>query len=338
LSKKAKMAKDENRALLDALMGKDRNLMDDEKPRSLRWDDPEVCPYFLCGFCPNDLFVNTKSDLGPCAKEHDVKIRTEFETVSARSKYRVEGKFLRHLTTLVGEIDAKIARGNDRLKRKMEVDPNDPAEIEKQEKIGKLNENITTLLAQMETLGEEGKVDESQAMLKMVEEMKKEKADLESVKPIMSSPYITDPASTEKRMNVCETCGALLVVNDAENRVQAHLNGKQHTGYKLIRDTIAELEKKRADQDPSELKDSPKREKSRSRSRGRSGRDRDRRRRSRSRSRGRRSGSGRGSRRRSRSRSRDRGRRSRRSRSRSRDRGRRDRDRRRRSRRSRSRS
>jgi len=26
---------------------------------------------FLCGFCPNELFVNTRADLGICNKIHD---------------------------------------------------------------------------------------------------------------------------------------------------------------------------------------------------------------------------------------------------------------------------
>lgn len=30
----------------------------------MQWDDPLVCACFLVNFCPHDLFVNTKSDLG----------------------------------------------------------------------------------------------------------------------------------------------------------------------------------------------------------------------------------------------------------------------------------
>ena len=46
-------------------MGVDRNLTEDDTPtRKVRWDDEEVCQYFIAGFCPNELFLNTKSDLG----------------------------------------------------------------------------------------------------------------------------------------------------------------------------------------------------------------------------------------------------------------------------------
>lgn len=44
-----------------------------------------------------------------------------------------------------------------------------------------------------------------------------------------------------KNMTVCEVCGAFLVANDAEQRIQAHLDGKQHLGFAKVRATIAEL-------------------------------------------------------------------------------------------------
>uniref|UniRef100_A0A3Q3EUC7 LUC7-like 3 pre-mRNA splicing factor n=1 Tax=Labrus bergylta TaxID=56723 RepID=A0A3Q3EUC7_9LABR len=50
--------------LLDELMGRDRNLAPDEKRCNVRWDDESVCRYYLCGFCPAELFTNTRSDLG----------------------------------------------------------------------------------------------------------------------------------------------------------------------------------------------------------------------------------------------------------------------------------
>jgi len=31
----------------------------------------QVCKMFLCGFCPNQLFINTRADLGICNKIHD---------------------------------------------------------------------------------------------------------------------------------------------------------------------------------------------------------------------------------------------------------------------------
>ena len=43
-----------------------------------------------------------------------------------------------------------------------------------------------------------------------------------------------------KKMEVCETCGSLLVANDTQQRVDEHLMGKQHMGYARIRAFIEE--------------------------------------------------------------------------------------------------
>ena len=56
---------DAMRAMLDELMGKERNVpLDQRKGTDLRFNDPEVCKYALAGLCPYGLFKNTKSDLG----------------------------------------------------------------------------------------------------------------------------------------------------------------------------------------------------------------------------------------------------------------------------------
>jgi hypothetical protein len=43
-----------------------RNLTEEERKghREVKWDDPDVCGPFMVRFCPHDLFVNTKSNLG----------------------------------------------------------------------------------------------------------------------------------------------------------------------------------------------------------------------------------------------------------------------------------
>lgn len=55
----------DNKAILDELMGKDRNeLPSKRKNKGVHFSDPEICKNYICGFCPSDLFTNTKSDLG----------------------------------------------------------------------------------------------------------------------------------------------------------------------------------------------------------------------------------------------------------------------------------
>ncbi|XP_028548141.1 luc7-like protein 3 [Dendrobium catenatum] len=74
---------DAQRALLDELMGAARNLTEEEKKdyREIHWDDREVCGPFMVRFCPHDLFVNTKSDLGLCPKIHDLKLKERYQKI-----------------------------------------------------------------------------------------------------------------------------------------------------------------------------------------------------------------------------------------------------------------
>lgn len=45
----------------------------------------------------------------------------------------------------------------------------------------------------------------------------------------------------EKKMALCEICGSFLVANDAAERTQSHISGKQHIGYGMVRDFITEF-------------------------------------------------------------------------------------------------
>ena len=88
--KSANTMVDATRALLDELMGKERNLLPTERQNvGSHFSDPEVCKHFLCGFCPHQLFINTKSDLGTfafiyltqlgnCNKIHDDLLKAEY--------------------------------------------------------------------------------------------------------------------------------------------------------------------------------------------------------------------------------------------------------------------
>lgn len=64
------MALQSQRAMLDALMGNERNELPNAPKSRIKWNDRDVCPYFLCGFCPHALFPSTKNDLGPCSYHH----------------------------------------------------------------------------------------------------------------------------------------------------------------------------------------------------------------------------------------------------------------------------
>ena len=45
-------------------------------------------------------------------------------------------------------------------------------------------------------------------------------------------PYFREEyVAQQKAMEVCDTCGAFLIVGDAQQRIDDHLLGKQHVGY-----------------------------------------------------------------------------------------------------------
>ena len=133
---------------------------------------------------------------------------------------------------------------------------------------------------QMAEAGSVGNVDEAQEMMKQVETMRQERETLKATRTedpqkkvfLVSDPelsrnfHVTQISSLKfaftcinnmtslpqvkqnvpfinemKHMEVCPVCGAFLVVNDTQTRVDAHLSGKQHVGYALIRDAIKEL-------------------------------------------------------------------------------------------------
>lgn len=44
-------------------------------------------------------------------------------------------------------------------------------------------------------------------------------------------------------MEVCEVCGAFLIVGDAQQRIDDHLMGKQHVGYARLKTAVDEMSK-----------------------------------------------------------------------------------------------
>ncbi|XP_037545514.1 luc7-like protein 3 isoform X2 [Nematolebias whitei] len=235
--------------LLDELMGRDRNLAPDEKRANVRWDDESVCRYYLCGFCPAELFTNTRSDLGPCEKIHDENLRKTYEKSSRFLKEGYERDFLRYLQSLLTEVERRIRRGHARLAlSQAQQNSGGPAPTGKNEEKAKvLTEKIEDLVVQIEELGSEGRVEEAQGMMKLVEQLKEEREML-SANPSTIESF----AAQEKQMEVCEVCGAFLIVGDAQSRVDDHLMGKQHMGYAKIKSTVEELKEKlrRRSEDP----------------------------------------------------------------------------------------
>lgn len=84
-------------------------------------------------FCPHDLFVNTRADLGPCLKSHDEEMKKQYEKSSRFGKLGYEEDFERYLRTLLGDVERKIRRGMERLKLTQSADGEAPPMVSKVE-------------------------------------------------------------------------------------------------------------------------------------------------------------------------------------------------------------
>ena len=68
----------------------------------------------------------------------------------------------------VADLDRKVRRGRERLEQEVEPAPPPPISAEKAEQLSVLEQKIKNLLEQVESLGEAGKVDEAEALMRKV--------------------------------------------------------------------------------------------------------------------------------------------------------------------------
>lgn len=66
------------------------------------------------------------------------------------------------------DLDRRVRRGRERLLQEVEVPPPPPVPVEKSEQLSILEEKIKNLLESVEALGEAGKVDEAEALMRKV--------------------------------------------------------------------------------------------------------------------------------------------------------------------------
>ena len=154
----------------------------------------------LIAFCPNELFTNTKADLGNCLLDHDPKHQAQYKTSTCYQKHPWERTFYDKISKLMNDIDRQVRRGRERLNTKA---PGETADVkdEQVERIVMIEKKIQELVEKVEAAGDEGKVEEAKQLMI---ESEKHKIELDLVKKG------EDPLSqAERRMEVCEVCGIL---------------------------------------------------------------------------------------------------------------------------------
>lgn len=201
-----------------------------------------MCKHYLVEFCPFELFQNTKSDIGTCPKRyHEEALRDKYRTQDG-DRYRQEWErdFYQFIEKLVADLERKLRKGKDRLDYRptdMHAGAN-PAVDELEERRTLLDLQIKEKLVKIERCGEEGRIQEAQDLSDQVDTLRVE------VEQILKQEAENPNFRLEKRMEVCQTCGAFLIVGDALKRIESHFEGRQHVGWARVRQTLESLNKK----------------------------------------------------------------------------------------------
>lgn len=235
---------DEQRKLLDELMGNERNLNEDQKlNRKRHFSDSDVCKFYICGLSPYNLFKNTKSDLGAYEKEFDDDAKAQFQALSQEEKDKTgyEHELMVFLDRLVNQCDQKVKRHTDRIRQEQQAElkaVQTALSEEEMLRLGTIDEEIVTAENDAAMLGEAGRVDESMSTMARAEALKREASSLES-----KATTISKEAVGRKHMIVCDVSGNFMNSTDNGERLRCHFEGKQYQGWKLIRDKLVELKK-----------------------------------------------------------------------------------------------
>lgn len=239
---------DEQRALLDSLMGINRN-QDRAEEVVTDYRDERVCKYFLHGICPSDLFLNTKSDVGTCSMMHSEEMKEAFER-ALQDKHKgahaamFDADMERKLTGLVSDVEKRISRERAKLE---EVGTSERmVEPELQPEVILLTLDIEDQCDIVERLADqEDNVDAARRAFDDLEAMEQEKR--EALRRHSANRFLAGQGT--QKLKVCHICGSHLSLTDGDSRLGDHFQGKQHEGYKLIRLFVDKMHARRGQRD-----------------------------------------------------------------------------------------
>lgn len=228
----------DNKALLDQLMGKDRNASTFKGLRE-QWKDSSMCKAYLLDFCPHELFYNTRMFIGNCQKTHSDVVKHQYEISEDLEKSswtrRSELDLLSQLEKIIDSVDHKIRRQRHRVNASV---PEYRLSAEKESLLEELNLQISLGMKQVEKLAEIGQFDESTLLMAKVNELTAQASDIQKDK------Y----SQVVKKEIVCDVCGVLTGAGVDEDgrpeRPHDHVRGKQHSGMELIRRKVIQIKRK----------------------------------------------------------------------------------------------
>ena len=257
--------------LLDELMGKNRN---GDRPDEVisSWRDKRVCPAYLLGCCPYNLFAGSKSDMGPCpfpccGNLTADRMRAQYDADPDAASAGYEQSLLFQLRNIIAAADRK---GREALARiRATAPPGYQCEFQAED-----DPAVAELSAALETArGEITRAraarDSAAAVQAEAEhrDLRMRKAELQA-KAVLSLPE----GAGDTHLRVCVQCSAYVSSKDSDERLVEHFTGKVHESYVVIRRRLEELEAwaKYQAQSQAQSSSSGRQRSSRSRSRSRS--------------------------------------------------------------------
>ena len=96
--------------------------------------------------------------------------------------------------------------------------------------IGEIQSAYDSTMAEVESLGGAGKVDESMAELARAEALKTEKQEKERELQQLTE---NSGASGHQKLRVCDICGAYLSILDSDRRLADHFGGKVRSSARI---------------------------------------------------------------------------------------------------------
>jgi RNA-binding protein Luc7-like 2 len=205
--------------------------------------DPRVCKDHILGLCPNDLFNNTKVDLGPCPRVHDDKLKRQYEEAAKTQSFGYERGLERTLERFVAEAERKIGRARQRTEEESGEGPIARIDVDSAPELLDIIREIEDKVKGSERAGENGEVDLSLRLMEEAEALRRKKAEMQA-KLVLRRGGEEEGRSelaNKQRLRVCDVCGAFLSLNDSDERLADHFGGRQHLGFLAIRAKLQTL-------------------------------------------------------------------------------------------------
>jgi len=173
---------------------------------------------------PNGSKRNTSQPKKPTRTTRYITVSMEYEA---------------NIFAFVDECDRRIRAAH----RRLEKTPEENAKTTNlMREIAEIELAIQGGTEKIETLGEQGKVEESMREMAAIEALKSEKADKERELQQLTD---TSGASGHQKLRVCDVCGAYLSVLDSDRRLADHFGGKMHLGYHELRNMLSKFKEER---------------------------------------------------------------------------------------------